>query len=83
MIGGETDAQIVTTRATDALDGNLHPWFHDRSRSLTDHPCNGTSGTGKPACSARYWDASLRSDGGISGPLYSIRSSSARASRLI
>ena len=34
----------------------------------------GTTGTGKPACSARYWDASLRSDGGISGPPYSIRS---------
>src|SRR5664279_1514793 len=26
-------------------------------------PINGTTGTGKPACSARYWDASLRSDG--------------------
>ena len=24
------------------LDGNLHPCFHDQSRSLTDHPCNGT-----------------------------------------
>ena len=43
----------------------------------------GTTGTGKPAFSARYWDASLRSDGGISRPLYSIRSSRARASRLI
>ena len=27
-----------------ALDGNRHPCFHDRSRSLTDHPCNGTMG---------------------------------------
>lgn len=29
---------------TNALDGDLHPCFHDQSRSLTDHPCNGTSG---------------------------------------
>ena len=31
-----------------ALDGNLHPCFDDRSRSLTDHPCNGTSGLAIP-----------------------------------
>jgi hypothetical protein len=46
-----------------------------------DHPCNNTTGTGKPACSARYWDASLRSDWWNLGPLYSIYSSKARASR--
>ncbi len=40
---------------------NTLPWYR-------------TTGTGNPACSARYWDASLRSDGGISGPpYYSIR----------
>ena len=39
---------MVISRAPNALDGNLHPCFHDQSRSLTDHPCNGTSGAPYP-----------------------------------
>jgi hypothetical protein len=40
MIDGEMDVQIVISRG--ALDGSINSCFDDRSRSLTDHPCNGT-----------------------------------------
>ena len=41
MVSRSSDGHCSST--SDSLDGNLHSCFHDQSRSLTDHPCNGTS----------------------------------------